>query len=142
MCGRENSIGNVMCSNCGTSLTISTKEQAPNYPVDEIKKEDIEKVFKDLNIEFKKRKQRLNLELLRPNETKLFLFVNLVFTSLFLHLFVKYQIIFVIIFYPILYWFACYWSTKDKFDWQNFVFQFASLIILFSMIFYVIPVFL
>ena len=142
ICGRQNSINNIKCSNCGTNLDIAIKEEIPNYPIEKIKEKDVENILKNLNIDLKKPKQKLSFEILNPTETKLFLFVNLVFTSLFLHLLVKYKIIFILTFYPTLYWFSCYWATRKTFEWASFLYQFVLLIFSFLSIFYLVPTFL
>lgn len=139
VCGRKNPIDNVVCSNCGTNLDIAIREEAPNYPIKKIEEKGIENLLKELNLDLKKPKQKLSLEMLKPNETKLFLFINLVFTSLFLHLLVRYKIIFAFTFYPILYLFSCHWATKTSFDWQDFIFQFFLLILVFFFLFFLIP---
>jgi hypothetical protein len=139
MCGRENPVSNLICSNCGAMLEIAVKEEAPNYPVKKVKEKEVERILKELNINMPKPKERINLDLLKPSELKLFLFVNLVFTSLFLHLLIKYRIIFVFTFYPVLYWFSCYWASRKYFDWQSFIFQFSLIMLIFLSVFFLIP---
>jgi hypothetical protein len=47
----------------------------------------------------------------------------------------KNKIIFALLFYPSLYCFSCYWASKLKFDWKDFLFQFILLILVFFLIF-------
>jgi hypothetical protein len=139
ICTRENPIGNIRCSRCGSYLDIAIKEEAPDYPTKQVKEKEVENILKDLSIEGKKPERKINLEFFAPNETKLFLFINLSFTSLFLHLLVKDSIIFILTYYPTIYWFSCHWATKKKFDWQDFLFQFALIILIFLSLFFLIP---
>jgi len=125
VCGRMNATGNLICSNCG--LVFSTKKK---FPVSKEKiKEDIESFV------LTKAKQKFSLDFLKPNETKIFLFVSLVFTSLFLQMLVKNKIIFSIFFYPSLYAFTCYWVSKPKINWKTFLLEFFSLLVIFFIIF-------
>lgn len=139
ICGRQNSMSSIRCSRCGSYLDIAVKEESPEYPVKRIEEKDIQNVLKDLNIDIPQPKKRFSFEVLYPNETKLFLFVNLSFTSLFIHILVQGNIFFILTYYPILYWFSCSWAAKKKIDWQNFLFQFALLILTFVSIFFIIP---
>lgn len=138
LCGRKNSIVNSICSNCGANLEIAAMEEDPNYKFKKIKDDDIQKVMKELNIDFQP-KETTFLELVKPNETKLFLFINLAFTSLFLHLLVQQKTIFVLAYYPSLYLFCCHWASKQKVEWQGFLFQFVLLMMLFFFLFFIIP---
>jgi ribosomal protein L37E len=124
-CGRMNTEGNLICSNCG--LVFSTKKEFP-FSKEKIK-EDVEKLLPA------SAKQKFSLEFLKPNETKLFLFISLVFTSLFLQMLVKNKIIFSIFFYPSLYAFTCYWVSKPKINWKTFLVEFFSLLVIFFIIF-------
>jgi uncharacterized C2H2 Zn-finger protein len=124
-CGRMNTAENLICSNCG--LVFSTKKEFP------ISKEKIKEGIESFILT--KTKQKFSLEFLRPNETKLFLFISLVFTSLFLHMLVKNKIIFSVVFYPSLYCFTCYWVSKPKINWKTFLLEFFLLLLLFTVIF-------
>lgn len=126
LCGRMNSAGNVVCSNCGMGLGTKMEIKTPV----EKNKKDLLELFPST-----KPKQKFSWEVLKPSEMKLFLFLNLIFTSLFLQLVVKNRIIFSLFFYPSLYWFSCYWASKEKFDWQNFLSQFFLFLLLFFIVF-------
>jgi len=126
LCGRMNSEENTLCSNCG--LKISAKKESKLF-----KGKFEEKILKSSTVA--KLKQKFSLEFLRPNETKLFLFISLVFTSLFLHMLVKNKIIFSVVFYPSLYCFTCYWVSKPKINWKTFLLEFFSFLVIFFLIF-------
>lgn len=129
-CGRMNSLGNSVCSKCGAQIDF--KKQLS------ISKEQIKKEFPaaipllDSSI---RQKQKFGLEFFKPNEIKLFLFINLSFASLFLLPIAKNTIIFSIFFYPSLYSFSCHWASKTKIDWKSFIFQFILFILIFFLIF-------
>ncbi len=125
MCGRMNSPGNLVCSNCG--IVLSTKKEIKISK--EKNKEGIEK------FPFIRQKQKFDLSFLKPSETKLFLFISLVFTSLFLQMLAKNKIIFSFFFYPSLYCFSCYWVSRQKIDWKTFLFEFFILLLLFAITF-------
>lgn len=124
-CGRINSEGNLICSNCG--LVFSTKKE---FSISKEKiKDNIARLLPS------RAKQNFDLDFLKPNETKLFMFISLVFTSLFLHVIIKHRIIFSIIFYPSLYCFSCYWISKPKINYKNFLLEFFLLLLIFAIVF-------
>jgi len=124
-CGRMNPPANLVCSNCG--IVLSTKKE---FAISKGKtKEEIG------SLPFFKQSQKLSWETLRPSETKIFLFVSLIFTTLFLHLTVKSKIIFSIFFYPSLYMFSCYWVSKKKISWKSFLSELFLLTLLFFIVF-------
>lgn len=135
-CGRENPIDYTTCSNCGLRL---------RKPFEEVKqkeaggKEESKLTLEELE-ESMKKQQADNWIFWKPTEQKLMIFFSLVFTTLWLPLVVKYQIIFALLYYLTLYWFSCRWILKagqssEKSIWQDFILQFILLVFAFFLTF-------
>lgn len=79
--------------------------------------------------------KKIKWKFLYLDENKILIFVNLVFTSIFIQLVVSNKLLFSLIYYPILYIFSCHWATKDKINLVDFIFQFFVLNAAFIVIF-------
>jgi hypothetical protein len=132
-----NPSNNVVCSNCATRLDLAKREETPNYTYMKPKKSELEKMIEGIRTQ---REPPKNIyEILKPTETKLFLFINMVFASIFLIFLINQKILFVLLFYPALYGLSCRWVTKPKFDWQSFLMEFGILLVGFYILFIFLP---
>ena len=119
------------CPYCKTTLDKNIVEDFIETP-----KEPEEKTYGP--------RKHFSWELFKPDEMKIFVFISLSIYSLFVIAFVRYKVVFAIIFYPVLYWFSCRWASKkeDELDWKNIMKQYLMLISAFLIVFLVIPLFL
>lgn len=132
-CGRLNSPSNFRCSNCGMNLSGSIEKTTEKE-----RRGELSALLTPL-IPYSSKKEKNFKELLKPSDTKIFLFVNMVFATIFMPLIAFNRYLFALIFYPSLYWFACYQTTKKKFNWGNFLSEFILFNAFFAIIFAVIP---
>lgn len=133
VCGRENSSSNVRCSACGIAFNFIEQQEKKSIET------DVGKALEDVEERLKISSQRINWDFWKPDEHKLLLFVSLFFTTLPLQYIVKEKIIFSITYYPVLYWFTAHWVAKKKIEVWDFLLQLVILVIVYGLIFTVLP---
>jgi DNA-directed RNA polymerase subunit RPC12/RpoP len=140
----------VKCPVCGNDIVTLSEYKKFKCPKcnTRLDADIVKEISKPEEKELKKPVKKFSLEILKPNEMKIFIFLIFGAYSLVLLAVAKYKIIFSLTFFPVLYWFSCKWESEAnernlelKDYLKDVVKEFVLLVLVYFIIFFIIPAF-